>query len=154
LSKAAGIFSASAQNVPALISQQAQELRLALRSREKLLERLCEYRARELWATAPERRGIKMVRLVFPAEENLEAKLFAHAVAKQPSAVGLIGVKGKPAALFFSQSAGGPFNMGAIMKQTVAQVGGKGGGAPDFAQGGGLEEDKLEDALQFAEGLV
>jgi alanyl-tRNA synthetase len=80
--------------------------------------------------------------------------LFAHAVAKQPSAVGLIGVKGKPAALFFSQSVGGPFNLGAVMKQTVAQVGGKGGGARDFAQGGGLDEGKLEEALTFTEGLI
>jgi alanyl-tRNA synthetase len=154
LTKAAGLFSTSAENVPPLISQQAEELRLALRLRGKLLERLCEYRARELWAAAPERNGVKIVRLVFPAEENLEAKLFAHAVAKHPSAVGLIGVKGKPGALFFSQWVGGPFNMGAIMKQTVAQVGGKGGGAQDFAQGGGLDEGKLEEALTFAEGLI
>ena len=154
LTKAAGLFSTSAENVPPLISQQAEELRLALRLRGKLLERLCEYRARELWAAAPERNGVKIVRLVFPAEENLEAKLFAHAVAKHPSAVGLIGVKGKPAALFFSQSAGGPHDMGAILKQTVAHTGGRGGGARDFAQGGGLDESKLEDALTFTEGLI
>ena len=154
LTKAAGIFSTTGENVPALISQQAEDLRSALRSREKLLERLCEYRARELWAAAPEKHGVKIVRMVFPAGESLEAKLFAHAVAKQPLAVGLIGVEGEPAVLFFSQSVGGPFNMGAIMQQTVAQVGGKGGGAQDFAQGGGLFEGKLADALTFAEGLV
>jgi alanyl-tRNA synthetase len=154
LTKAAGLFSTSAENIPALISQQTEEVRLAIRSRGKLLERLCEYKARELWAAAPERNGIKVVRLVFSGEANLEAKLFAHAVAKQLSSVGLIGVKGKPAALFFSQSVGGPFNMGTIMQQTVAQVGGKGGGARDFAQGGGLDEGKLEDALTFAEELV
>jgi alanyl-tRNA synthetase len=154
LTKAAGSFSTSAENVPALISQQTTELRGAIRSREKLLERVCEYRAREQWTVAPEKNGVKIVRMVFPAGESLEAKLFAHAVAKQPSAVGLIGVEGEPAALFFSQSVGGPFNMGAIMKQTVAQMGGKGGGAQDFAQGGGLFEGKLADALTFAEGLV
>jgi len=109
---------------------------------------------RELCAAAPERNGIKVVRLIFAAEENLEAKLLAHAVAKQPSAVALIGVKGKPAALFFSQSTGGPHDMGAILKQTVARVDGKGGGTRDFAQGGGLDENKLEDALTFAQGLV
>ena len=154
LTKAAGLFSTAVENVPALISQQAEDRRAALRSREKLLERLCEYRVRELCASATERNGIKLVRLVFRAEENLEAKLLAHAVAKQASAVGLIGVKGKPAALVFSQSNGGPYDMGAILKQTVAHVGGKGGGARDFAQGGGLDENKLEDALTFAEGLI
>jgi len=154
LTRAAGLFSTAVENVPALIAQQAEDLRAALRSREKLLERLCEYRVHELWASAPERNGIKLVRLVFAAEENLEAKLLAHAVAKQASAVALIGVKGKPAALVFSQSNGGPYDMGAIMKQTAAHVGGKGGGARDFAQGGGLDEGKLEDALDFAERLL
>jgi alanyl-tRNA synthetase len=153
LTKAAGVLSTSAENVPSLMAQQAEELRLALRSREKLLERLGDYRARELWAAAPERNGVKVVRLVFAAEENLEAKLFAHAVAKLPSAVGLIGVKGKPAGLIFAHCVGGPFNMGAIMKLTVAQMGGKGGGTQYFAQGGGLDESKLEEALTFAEGL-
>lgn len=154
LTKAAGLFSTAAENVPALIAQQAEDLRGARRSREKLLERLSEYRARELCASAPERNGVKVVRLIFAAEENLEAKLLAHAVAKQPSAVALMGVKGKPAALFFAQSAGGPHDMGAILKRTLARVGGKGGGARDFAQGGGLDENKLEDALAIAEELV
>jgi alanyl-tRNA synthetase len=68
--------------------------------------------------------------------------------------VAFIGVKGKPAALFFAQSPGGAANMGSILKQTVAQVGGKGGGARDFAQGGGLDEASLEEALTIAEGLL
>jgi alanyl-tRNA synthetase len=154
LTKAAGLFSAAAENVPTLIAQRAEELRGARRSREKLLKRLSEYRARELWASAPEQYGLKVVRLTLAAEENLEAKLLAHAVAKQPSVVALIGVKGKPASLLFSQSAGGPHDMSAILRQTVARVGGKGGGTRDFAEGGGLDESKLEDALTIAEDLV
>jgi alanyl-tRNA synthetase len=63
-------------------------------------------------------------------------------------------VKGKPAALFFAQSAAGPADMGAILKQTVSKLGGKGGGARDFAQGGGLDEGRLEEALALAEQLL
>jgi alanyl-tRNA synthetase len=41
-----------------------------------------------------------------------------------------------------------------VLKQTVAKFGGKGGGGRDFAQGGGLEESRLEEALAYAETLV
>jgi alanyl-tRNA synthetase len=44
--------------------------------------------------------------------------------------------------------------MGSILKQTVAKQGGKGGGTRDFAQGGGLDEAKLDEALSLAEALT
>jgi alanyl-tRNA synthetase len=43
---------------------------------------------------------------------------------------------------------------GDIVKEIAPIVGGKGGGRPDFAQAGGPEVDKLEDALKKAEELV
>ena len=61
---------------------------------------------------------------------------------------------GKPAGLFFAQSPGGKANLAEVLKQTLARFGGKGGGAHDFAQGGGLPEDQLEEALDFAESLL
>ncbi|MBI1942000.1 MAG: hypothetical protein HYS33_10900, partial [Acidobacteria bacterium] len=154
LSEAARLFSGPLENVPALITKQSEELRASMRSREKLVERLAEYRAIELWSAAREAEGLRIVKHIFEPDEHAEAKKIAHAVARQPSTVALIGVKGKPAALFFAQSSGGPADMGAILKQTVTKLGGKGGGARDFAQGGGLEEGNLEAALALAEQLI
>ena len=154
LTESARLFSGALENVPALISKQAEELRAARRAREKLIKRIAEYEARELWSAAPEKNGWKIVRQVFPAEDHDEAKMLAHALARLPTAVAFIGVKGKSAALFFAQSASGASDMGSILKQTVAQVGGKGGGARDFAQGGGLDEARLEEALALAESLL
>jgi len=154
LSEAARRFSAALENVPALINKQTEELRAALRIREKLIKRLAEYEARELWAAAPERDGRKIVRSVFAAEDADEARMLAHRIAHQAAAAALIGVKGKPATLFFAQTPGGPADMGSVLKQTVAKFGGKGGGSRDFAQGGGLDEAKLEEALAFAESLL
>jgi alanyl-tRNA synthetase len=154
LSEAARLFSGALENVPTLINKQGEELRAALRAREKLIKRVADYEALELHASAPEKNGRKIVRKVFAAEDSDEAKVLAHAIARQPSAVALIGVKGKPAALFFAQSPGGAADMGSILKQTVAKLGGKGGGTRDFAQGGGLEEAKLDEALSLAEALT
>ncbi len=154
LSDAAHLLSSGLENVPGLIARQSEELRAALRAQEKLVERLAAYRARELHETAPEKAGRKIVRRIFASEENAEAKKLAHAIAELPSSVALMGVKGKPATLYFAQSAGGPADMGSMLKQTVAKLGGKGGGTRDFAQGGGLDEAKLEEALRLAESLI
>jgi len=154
LSEAARVFSAALETVPELIAKQGQELREGIRGREKLLERLAEYQARELWQAAPEIAARRVVRQIFPAEESAQAKMLAHALAKLPLAVALVGVKGNPTALFFSQASGGHSQMGSVLKQTVTKFGGKGGGGRDFAQGGGLEESRLEEALAYAEALL
>ncbi len=43
---------------------------------------------------------------------------------------------------------------GELMKQAAAAVGGKGGGRPDMAQGGGTEAGKLDEALGLARAFV
>ncbi len=153
LSEAARQFSAALDTVPELIAKQSQELREEIRGREKLLERLAEYQARELWQAAPVVAGRHVVRQVLPAEEWAQAKMLAHALAKLPSAVALLGVKGQPTKLLFAQTSGGPSEMDSVLKQTVKKFGGKGGGGSDFAQGGGLEESRLEEALDYAQAL-
>ncbi|MGD9037322.1 MAG: DHHA1 domain-containing protein, partial [Syntrophobacterales bacterium] len=40
------------------------------------------------------------------------------------------------------------FHAGEIIKELSAKVGGKGGGRPDMAQGGGPDGDKLRGALE------
>jgi alanyl-tRNA synthetase len=154
LSEAARLFSAALETVPELIAKQSQELREEMRGREKLLERLAEYQARELWQAAPVVGGRRVVRQVFPEEELAQARLLAHALAKQPGAVALLAVKGSASKLFFAQAPGGTSEMSSVLKQTVGKFGGKGGGGRDFAQGGGLEESRLEEALAYAEALV
>ena len=154
LSEAALQLSTSLENVPSLIQKQSAELRDALQAREKLQERLAECRALELLASAPERKGRRIVRVITTPYDLEDPKLLAHAVVRQGNAVALIGMKGEPAGLILAQSPGGSENMNALLRQTIAQVGGKGGGRRDFAQAGGLDEGNLEEALALAESLL
>ena len=151
LSEAARLFSTGMENVPELITKQTQDLRDVGKSLQKLMEDLAELEAAQLWQHAPEKNGVRVVQRLFESTEGKKAKLVAHAVGKQAGAIALIGVKGMPSALFFSQTPGGKANLSEVMKQTLAKFGGKGGGTRDFAQGGGLPENQLEAALSFAE---
>ena len=154
LSEAARLFSTGLENVPEMITKQSQELREAGKALQKMTEALAHAEAAQLWQQAPERNGWRVVRRLLEATEGTKAKLLAHAVGKQNGAIALIGVKGNPSALFFSQTPGGRANLADVMKQTLAKFGGKGGGTRDFAQGGGLPEKELEAALTFADSLL
>jgi alanyl-tRNA synthetase len=154
LSEAARLFSTGLENVPEMITKQSQDLREAAKSLQKLGEDWAELAAARLWQQAPEQAGVRVVQCLFEATEGKKAKLTAHAVGKHSGAIALIGVKGTPAALFFSQTPAGKANMSDLMKQTLAKFGGKGGGTRDFAQGGGLPENQLEAALHFAQSLL
>jgi alanyl-tRNA synthetase len=154
LTESARLYSGSAADLPALIAKQSEELKAAQRARQKQAARLAEYMAAELLRNAPERNGRKIVRHVVPAESLGDARMLAHAIAANPSAVALIGAAGNPAKLFFAQQPGGPDDMGALLKQVAAKVGGMGGGARDFAQGGGMNSARLEEALEMAQSLL
>jgi alanyl-tRNA synthetase len=52
--------------------------------------------------------------------------------------------------LCFARPKGPGPSMGGLLQEAVALLGGKGGGAPDLAQGGGPEAGKLEAALDLA----
>jgi alanyl-tRNA synthetase len=154
LSESARLFSTGLETVPELIAKQAQDLRDAGKSLQNLVGKLAELEAARLWQEAPEKAGVRVIQRVLESAEAKKARLLAHAVAKQPAAIALIGVKGAPATFFFSQTPGGNASMSEVIKQTLAKFGGKGGGTKDFAQGGGLPEDQLESALSYAASLL
>jgi len=59
-----------------------------------------------------------------------------------------------PPSLVFSQSAGGSADMGALLKQVLTSVGGRGGGSRDFAQGGVPAGTDVEQLLRQAAARI
>ena len=149
LTEAARILSGGFESIPELITKQAQELRNASKSLERLEDELAALEAAQAWQQAPEKAGARVVRRIFEMPEARKARSFAHAIGQNPASIALVGVRGSPAALVFSQSAAGRCSMVDLLKQTMGKFGGKGGGSKDFAQGGGLPESQLEAALSL-----
>ena len=50
----------------------------------------------------------------------------------------------------FARSASLAQNMGQLLAEACEVLGGRGGGKPDLAQGGGPNQDKVEDAIRAA----
>jgi alanyl-tRNA synthetase len=82
-------------------------------------------------------------------------KLLAQKLTRlSTNAVALLATTSPQPSMVFAQSAGQPFDMGALMKETMTKLGGRGGGSKDLAQGGAANGDGMEAAINnVAEGL-
>ena len=80
-------------------------------------------------------------------------KLLAQKLTRlSPNVVALLATTSPQPSLVFAQSAGQPFDMGALLKETMAKLGGRGGGSKDMAQGGVPKTEGIEAALNAVAG--
>ena len=78
-----------------------------------------------------------MITAVFPDRDAVFIKLIAQKLtAANTDVVALIASGSGQPALVFAQSPGQKWNMGQLLKETMSQLGGRGGGTADMAQGG------------------
>jgi alanyl-tRNA synthetase len=148
LAEAAGLLSSHIWDVPQQMRKGQEELRGSRKSGEHLLEEIAELHAAHMLAETAESSGRKVITRVFPDRDLTFIKLLAQKITRQSAnAIALLGATEGQAALVFAQSPGQPFDMDALMKQALAQLGGRGGGSKDMAQGGPARSDGIETAL-------
>jgi len=123
-------------------------------SRRKDLERLtaalAEAEAERLAAAVPAPAPLR-ARVAPPAGSAAAwARSVAHALAARGRLAFLGAVEDGRVHLAFARPRGVGVDMGERMRAAAAALGGKGGGAPDSAQGSGPEADRLEAVLEEA----
>jgi alanyl-tRNA synthetase len=101
-----------------------------------------------LLAETPAENGRKLVLLSSVDRDLSYIKLLAQKLTRlEPNVIALLATAGTPAALVFAQSPGQRFDMGALMKEALAQLGGRGGGSKDMAQGGPQDAARIPEVL-------
>jgi len=104
---------------------------------KELLEEALKYEAERLVKEAQTSGSFRLVIKVFPDRDPEEVKGLANRLAEHPRTVALLAATGDKTNLVFARSADLAFDMNALMKEAVTRIKGKGGGRPNFAQGGG-----------------
>ena len=155
LAEAAGLLDSGVQDVPGLVSKQQEALRGAEREVKALQEGLVGYQARELLADAETAGGVRLVAEAMNDSEPESVQRLARALIAEPGVVALLGCaqRGK-GTVVFARSEAISLHVGDLLRNTLKQFGGGGGGRPDFAQGGGVAADRLEDVLGAAAEVV
>ncbi|HWR35074.1 MAG TPA: DHHA1 domain-containing protein [Clostridia bacterium] len=157
LTEAGALFSTHIWEVPAQIGKLLDDNKSAAKVRHKLLEEIAELKAVQLLAEAPRAAApdsIRVVTQVFPDRDMAFVKLLAQKMTASANVVALLGAGEGQAAMVFAQSPGLGNDMGSLMKDAMAALGGRGGGSRDLAQGGVPDGNRLEQAIQAAAAKV
>lgn len=150
LEEAAAALTAGPSQVPAAVARLQAAEQEARKELERARRQLLRYEARELHAQGEQVGPARVVRAAFAGRTLDELKVLAREIAALPGGVALLGLRGEDARLCFARADGLPHDMGALVREAVALLGGRGGGRPAEAQGGGPEVEKLEEALELA----
>lgn len=150
LAEAAGFFSAHIRELPLQVQKSILENKAAGKIQQKLLEELAELHAKRLLAESSG--APRIITAIFPERDTTFIKLLAQKLTAQPQVVALLASGISQFALVLAQSPGMKSNMGQLMKEAMAKLGGRGGGSADMAQGGlpasNTDLKQIEDVLR------
>ena len=134
LLEAGDLFSSHIWDVPEQIRKIQEQARASRKAQESWFDELAEIYAERLLAETPESGGRRIIVRVFPERDLAFIKRLAQQLTRSSTAAAFLATTGKPA-LVFAQSPGQPFDMAALMKEALQNLGGRGGGSKDMAQG-------------------
>lgn len=147
------ILSAGERAVPELVARVIEERRVLAEQVSALEVALARERAPALAAQSTEVAGFRVVRVA--AESWSMARALAQALASGERVVALAGTEtGAETRLVFAASPAVPLDLGRIVKDVAAGIGGRGGGRAQWAEAGGGRVGGLEQALLDAADRV
>jgi alanyl-tRNA synthetase len=135
LARAAGMTSATPEELPAVLEGQRRQLKEASTDLRAAELELANYRARELYHAAfPDDRGVRRI-VVQEGQRSIDRlRPLAQAVAALPHAV-FVGATVQPPAVLLATSEDSGIDAGKTLKDVLQRHGGRGGGSPRMAQG-------------------
>ncbi|MGA8907666.1 MAG: DHHA1 domain-containing protein, partial [Acidobacteriaceae bacterium] len=137
LSQLTTALSAAAADVPAAVERLKADTRNAAKERQRLREELADYHAARLAVEVPIEYNLRIVDRTWKDRDPEYCKLLASRLTKAaPSTIVLFCTEvAETAFVVLSRSLDFNFECGRILRESLAQLGLRGGGSPDFAQG-------------------
>src|SRR5579863_6541783 len=149
LTETAALFSANIYDVPQQARKSLDEIRTLRKQNEQSQIELAAAYASVLLAEVHENQGRRILVRTFSDRDLNFVKLLAQKLTRlAPNVVALLATTSPQPSVVFAQSPGQPFDMGALLKETMTKLAGRGGGSKDMAQGGAPKPEGIEVALQ------
>ena len=154
LAETAALLESSVQDVPGLVAKQQESLRAAEKETDALREALTRYEARALLEVAECAGGLRLAAKVLDDARPADLQRLARALIAGDGVVALLGcAQGEKGTVILARSGDLTLHAGDLLRDTVKQYDGGGGGRPDFAQGG-TAAGRLADVLNAVKEAV
>jgi alanyl-tRNA synthetase len=155
LTQAASLLSCGLAEVPGVLGKLIEERRVQHGAVKRLEERLAEHEARELLASraATDAGSLRVIASVLEEATPAYLGLLAAKLVAEANVVALLASRAS-GHVVFAQTKGSANDMGALLRDTLKQFGGKGGGAKDFAQGSVADATKASDVIAHAKKML
>ena len=139
--------------LPAAIERAQAESKDLRKQIKDLQVRAAVHEADALAAAAEEIAAGRLVAAALPGWDAAGLKTIAARVAERPGHIAVLLGGPAPAPLVVARAAGVALDAGAVLRALLERHGGKGGGRPELAQGGGVTAPAAE-VLQSARALA
>lgn len=148
LSGIATSLSASLDDTASIVATQAERLKESESARKRAGQELATYRARERYeAAAADDHGVRRI-VIRDAATMDDARALAQAAFSLAKVI-VIGAIAAPPSILVAASEDSGVDAGKLLKETLAGVGGRGGGSPRLAQGSVPDTSALDRAVQL-----
>jgi alanyl-tRNA synthetase len=161
IEKSLGVLRTQRDQLPTAIERLQEELKRTRREVEDLKMKIATGAIGNGSANGDEAREINGVKVLAKAVEGLDSSAMRNLsdtlLSKLKSGVVVLGRKDDAKVSFIVRSSEDVKNKipaGQIIKEIAPIVGGRGGGKPDMAEGGGNQPEKLDEALQASYGVI
>jgi alanyl-tRNA synthetase len=95
--------------------------------------------------------SFKIVHQVFDGRDLEEVRMLAQKIVQREPSIALLATKDSASVrLVFARAASLAHNMGELVTKGCQALGGRGGGRPDLAQGGGPNVEKISEVMRDA----
>ena len=137
LSEITTLLSSGAPELPAAVGRLLAEAKAGARERQKLREELAAFQAAKLAMEVPIENGLRLVERAWKDRDRDYVKLLAsRTAAGAPLTAVIFSAKdAEPVRVFVARSPDLDFDCGRILREALLQLGLRGGGSADLAQG-------------------
>jgi alanyl-tRNA synthetase len=151
ITAAAALYDTEIGQVPALIARDMDRLKGLQHEANELRTGQLAYVAEDLNRSAEPAGDFHIVTRTFDDLDANAVKTLANLLIEREGAIALLGSRqGGKATVIFARAENVPLHAGNLLRASLQEFGGGGGGRPDFAQGGGVSPERMPDLLAYA----